>query len=108
MKTYWKIKFEGDSIALSKKLSELIPSVTSMKIEDSWSYVFRVKIVSDVFDIRQFVKEFVKRKSKNSKIGWEVKREALLYWTEATREEWTKLYEFEAKRILKRKLEGRG
>jgi len=78
-----------------------------MKIEDSWSYVFRVKIVSDVFDVRQFVKEFVKRKRKKSKVGWEPEREAFLYWTEATRKEWGKLYEFEAKRVLKKKLEGR-
>ena len=106
MKTYWKIKFEGDSVALGKELSELIPSISSMKIEDSWSYVFRVVIVSDVFDVRQFVKEFVKRKRKNPKISWEVEREAFLYWAEGTREEWEKLYEFEAKRVLKKKLEG--
>jgi len=106
MKTYWKIKFEGDSVVLGKELSELIPSISSMKIEDSWSYVFRVVIVSDVFDVRQFVKEFVKRKRETPRIGWEVEREAFLYWTEATREEWEKLYEFEAKRVLKKKLEG--
>jgi len=106
MKTYWKIKFEGDSVVLGKELSELIPSMSSMKIEDSWSYVFRVVIVSDVFDVRQFRKEFVERKRENPRIGWEVEREAFLYWTEATREEWEKLYEFEAKRVLKKKLEG--